>query len=102
VATVPQIGTLYKNPVQSGITVWVQPGGPGTLVYPQQSQGQKSALYSLGCGHWVNTLEVFEEYDPDTGIQVALLCCPACSYIQQIISPYENYSNYEITPLVLG
>jgi len=30
------------------------------------------------------------------------VCCPVCSYIQEIIDPYENYSNYEITPIVVA
>jgi hypothetical protein len=58
------LGTQY-NPNQSGIP-WTQPGGPGTLVYPQQQinvpwanypvPGQffieSSGLFVAGCGHW--------------------------------------------------
>jgi len=30
------------------------------------------------------------------------VCCPICSYIQEIIDPYANYQNYMDTPIVIA
>ena len=108
------VGQLYKGGYLFGQKIWNQPV-PGGLVYPQlptqfpqQNQGYYQqvmsypSLYVAGCGHPFNCFEVFEAYDAYAGVQVALLCCPMCSYIQEIISPYVNYSNYETTPIVIG
>lgn len=68
------LGTQY-NPNQSGVP-WTQPGGPGTLVYPQQQinvvwgppngypvPGQffieSSGLFVAGCGHWQDYPRIF-------------------------------------------
>lgn len=110
-----EVGQLYKNGLINGLPVFTQPGGPGTLVYPQyptlfpaQNQGYYQqimsypALYYAGCGHGFNCFEVFEVYDPYGEQQVALLCCPFCSYIQAIYEPADDYWNYEVTPIVIG
>ena len=97
-----QVGQLYLGPNRYGLPVWSQPDGVGGLVYPQQTQGQKSALYSFGCGHWLNCVEVYSYGDPYEGEEVmALICCPACSFIQQIM-PWSQYINYMDTPLVVA
>jgi hypothetical protein len=98
----PAVGTFYLNPVRSGVRVWTQPGGPGTQVFPAQPQGEHAALYALICAHWINCLEVFEQYDPVTKQQAAILCCPMCSTVQRIIIPYANYENYQVTPIVVA
>ena len=110
-----QVGQLYKGFLQNGLPFWSQPGGPGTQVFPalptqfpSQNMGYPQvvmaypSLYVWGCLHPTNTAEIFEVYDPYIGEQVALVCCPLCSYIQQIIVPYSAYSNYEDTPIVVG
>jgi hypothetical protein len=80
------LGTLYFSPISAGVTVWTQPGGPGTLVFPQQQPGEMIGLFSFGCGHWFNNICVVFEADTDQ-VQVAYLICPLCSYIQRAIKP---------------
>jgi hypothetical protein len=68
------IGTLY-NPKQSNIP-WSQPGGPGTIVYPQQQINipygfpapallinESTGLFSVFCGHWVDYPRIFLDDD---------------------------------------
>lgn len=97
-----EVGQLYLGFSRNGLPVWSQPGGVGTQVFPAQPQGEHSALYSALCQHWFNCYEVYEAFNPYTGNQVALLCCPRCSLINQIIEPYSSYANYEDTPIVVG
>lgn len=110
-----QVGQLYKNGLVNGLPVFTQPGGIGTTVYPQapalfpqQYMGYPQvvmnypSLYVALCGHSFNCYEIFEVIDPYAGVQVALCCCPVCSLIQEIISPYENYSNYQDAPLIVS
>ena len=98
----PYPGTLYLGLTRNGLPVWSQPGGPGTLVFPQQPQGEHSALYSFGCGHWFNCPEIFEIWYPYNEVQAALVSCPICSFVQQVIEPYENYQSYIDTPIVVA
>lgn len=111
----PEIGTLY-NPPGDAIpgtlpSVWRQPGGPGTTVYPQpydSAAGEfeppliPQGMYSFQCGHIFNLPAIFEEYDPDTDEQAAIICCPVCTLVQQIIEPYEEYLNYIQNPIVVA
>jgi hypothetical protein len=64
--------------------------------------GEHSAQYSFGCGHWFNIPRIWEEYDPVTGEQAALICCPMCGYLQAIIEPYSLFLNYIQTPIVIA
>lgn len=98
----PQVGTLYKPQTIPGPTLYTQPGGPGTLVYPQQPLGEKSAQYSFGCGHFFNIPRIWEEFDPVSGEQAAIIACPICTFIQQIVIPYSLYLNYIQTPIVIA
>lgn len=109
------VGQLYKGGLVNGLPFWTQPGGIGTTVFPQlpeqfpaintgfpQVVMSYPSYYVWGCGHPSNTAEIFEVYDPYGEQDVALICCPLCSYIQEIMEPYTDYSNYEITPIVVG
>ena len=96
------VGQLYLGTDRNGIRVWSQPGGIGTQVFPAQPLGEHSALYTAGCQHWFNCYEIYQADDPYNLVQVKLLCCPLCSFINQIISPAENYEDYQITPIVVG
>jgi hypothetical protein len=109
------VGQLYKGFTRNGLPVWSQPGGIGTPVFPAlptqfptiyqgyyQSVMSYPSLYVFGCLHPLNCAEIFEVYDPYNDVQVALVCCPMCSYIQEIISPYETYQNYEDTPILVA
>jgi hypothetical protein len=110
-----QVGQLYKGGKINGLPVWTQPGGQGGLVYPQlpqkfpaintgfpQAVMSYPSLYVFGCGHPLNCPEIFEVYDPYGEQDVALVCCPMCSFIQQVIEPYADYTNYEDTPIVVA
>lgn len=109
------VGQLYGDGLVNGLPFWSQPGGIGTKVFPEQPrkfplqyQGYFQvpmtypSLYVAGCGHAFNCYAIYEAYDPYGEEQVALVCCPACGYIQEIISPYSDYSNWEITPIVVA
>ena len=95
-STIPQLGTLFYSGVRNGTLTWTQPGGPGTLVYPQQPFGEHVALWVGGCGHWFNHWDVHQNIFNPPSQQVgyvtssAFLCCPLCSFIQQIIVPYTD------------
>jgi hypothetical protein len=109
------VGELYLGFNRNGLPVWKQPGGPGTPVlpaapalFPEVFQGYQQqvmsypSLYVAGCNHQFNCYEIFEVLSPNDGHQVALVCCPICSYIQEIIDPYANYQNYMDTPIVIA
>lgn len=100
----PDLGSLYKGGIINGQQVYTQPGGPGTIVFPQfpslypvvpQGYPQEPMVYqgllSFGCGHWANTCEVFSEYDPYNEVIAALCCCPMCGFIQLIVEPFSDW-----------
>lgn len=66
-----------------------QPGGAGTAVTaPTQAVGNETGLFQPGCGHKITRYEVRKHL---VGCQLsALLVCPLCSYLQRIITPYED------------
>lgn len=109
-----QVGQLYLGFNRNGLPVWSQPGGIGTLVFPQlptqfptQFQGYPQsvmsypALYYAGCGHPLNVWEIYSYYDPYVQDNMVLVTCPMCSYIQQIM-PAAQYYNYVEVPIVVA
>lgn len=107
-----EVGTLYLGFYRNGLLVWRQPGGPGTPVLPasqryspERYQGYQQApmsypsLYTAGCNHEFNCYEIFQAFQPSLNDQVALICCPRCSYIQEILL-LSVYQSYISTPLV--
>jgi hypothetical protein len=109
-----QVGQLYKGGLINGLPVWTQPGGQGTPVlpalptqfptinigYPQTVMSYPS-LYVPPCLHPSNCLEVFSAYDPYEEEVMALICCPMCSFIIEIM-PLAEYENYEQVPIVVA
>jgi hypothetical protein len=109
----PAIGTLYVR--NWGGTNWTQPGGPGTTVFPQEAVNvpfsaypvpgqvisETSGLWVLGCGHWENAMRIFMDYDPMTGLSAAILTCGLCTYIQNIIEPYNAIFNPVQYPILI-
>jgi hypothetical protein len=108
------VGQLYNGGLVNGLPFWTQPGGIGTQVFPEQPRQfplqfegyyqvpmTYPSLYVAGCLHAFNCYSIYKVYDPVNDIQVALIACPACSYIQQIL-PWDDYINYEITPIVVA
>ena len=109
------VGEVYPSLTRNGLPVWSQPGGIGTPVLPapqqyspenymgyQQNIMSYPALYSAGCQHFFNCYEIFEVLSPNDDHQVALVVCPQCGYIQEILDPYENFTNYETTPIIIA
>lgn len=117
------VGQLYRDGYINGQKVYTQPGGIGTRVYPQLPQSfpwfggqnrdniERDGIYSwpasypaqyyFGCGHPLNCPSIQQAYDPYNEVQVILLLCPMCGYIQEIYSPASIYYNYLETPIVV-
>ena len=101
------VGTLYPPGGLNNIK-WSQPGGAGTLVYPQQQTGvdyfstkpfsELSGQFSCGCGHFVNEPLIQREWDFVTDSSVALICCPMCGYVQYTLEPFEDALNPVLNP----
>lgn len=73
-------------------------------MFPQQMLGEQVALFVSGCGHWFNHWDVRDNdfnppsFDVNFTERSAFMCCPLCSYIQRIVTPYDeiydSISNY--------
>ena len=85
------LGALY--PPDDVVPKYTQPGGPGTAALPSQPIGERMGLFSAPCLHWFNSWRVQEASytDPNTQIihRVALVQCPLCGCLAQIIDPYS-------------
>lgn len=105
-------GTLWE-PNFNGVA-WEQPGGAGTLVFPQQQSGEflaypvpgqlwleQTGLFVAGCGHWQDYPRIQRAYDEMLDTSVALVICALCSYIQYSVAPYDLIYNVEQFPIVL-
>jgi hypothetical protein len=114
------VGMLYLGPDRNGLPVWSQPGGIGTLVYPQLPNAfpwfggpaggdgiyswpaSYPAQYFWPCGHPANTAEIYSFADIYNDNEVmAAIVCPLCSYVIQLM-PLAQYQNNQTTPLVIG
>lgn len=107
-----QVGQLYRDGYINGLKVYSQPGGIGTPVFPQaprifpqQNMGYPQtpmsypSLYVSGCSHFLNCWEIYSYYDMYAEEVMALVLCPQCGWIQQIL-PLADYENYLIVPIV--
>jgi len=107
----PEVGTLYIPFTPVLPYPFTQPGGAGTVVYPQakdSAPGQfetpltPSGQYVFGCNHPMNCPRIWEVYDDVNDEQAALVCCPTCGFIQEIIEPYSQFQNYISTPIIIA
>jgi len=109
IATIPQLGTLFFGGLVNGESVWKQPGGAGTTVYPQQQPGEQVAMFVMPyCGHWTNNFEVrFNAFNPPSMIMnyvvpSAFCLCPLCGCVVRILTPASLYlddtANYILLP----
>jgi hypothetical protein len=111
----PNIGTLYPAggdaPLGNLPPTFTQPGGPGTPVFPQltdSAAGQfeppttPTGMYTYLCLHTFNCPRVFKQFDPLTGQDAAIICCPVCGLIQDIIIPYDSFLNYIQNPILVS
>lgn len=109
--TIP-IGALYI-PNYHNIP-WTQPGGVGTTVFPQQNtspfgypipgvnmQEPGQGLWTAGCGHWFDEFVVFRDFDNTNHSSMAVQCCPLCTFIRNIIEPYEQIDNIIKYPILV-
>jgi hypothetical protein len=107
------IGSLYVQN-WNGVT-WSQPSGPGTTVYPQQNTGSfgypanqllmqepGQGLWVSSCGHWLDAWQIFRDYDTVAEQSVAIIACPICSNIQQVLSPFESIYDAIQHPIIVG
>jgi hypothetical protein len=93
----PVVGEIYQPaPYQPPFT---QPGGPGTTVYPVQQTGELVGQFTAGCSHSFNNWLVLATTAAN-GDQVAVLCCPYCHYVQQIIDPFSNIYTWPFEILI--
>jgi hypothetical protein len=113
-AALPQIGQIYlpqgNVPLGSLPSFWQQPGGIGTPVYPQPVDSAAgflepplfpTGMYVFLCLHTFNLPSIYAQADPDTGELMAIICCPVCSIVQQIV-PYSQFEDYIATPIVIA
>jgi len=95
------IGTPVTDPTQP-CTVYPNGGPPPTAYTPQTNPtpyNERAAMFFPGCGHAIRSWEV--RWDAVNGEQMALICCPLCGYLQDILTPEAALSVYQ-NPLILG
>jgi hypothetical protein len=108
VATIPLLGSLFFGGLVNGEKVWSQPGGPGTIVYPQQQIGEQIGLWVEGCAHWFNSWDVRENaWNPPSFIFAyvvpsAFVLCPLCGYVQRIITPFDLIQDPVANPIIFA
>jgi hypothetical protein len=83
-STTPVVGQIWNPPHY--LPPFTQPGGIGTQTFPQQTSGELVGRWTSGCGHSFEAWLVASCQIAD--IQTAVVQCPVCSYVQQLISPY--------------
>jgi hypothetical protein len=115
----PFVGQL--QPQHEGYPDPLQPGGPGTQVTdPTQPSvvyqngtppnfytpttnptpyNERAAMFFPACGHAIRSWEV--RWDAVNGDTMALIVCPLCGYLVDILTPQEAL-DVNINPLILG
>jgi hypothetical protein len=86
-SSVPVVGQIFNPP--GYLPPFTQPGGIGSPVYPAQSSGELATSQWIMnyCNHGCNNFLV--QAATLNGQQVALILCPLCQTISQIISPFS-------------
>lgn len=108
------VGMLYNGGYVGNQLVFTQPGGIGTPVvpqpptlFPEQYMGYQqfpvsfSPQYFFGCGHPINQPTIYQYCDPYAAEIMALIVCPCCTYIQEIM-PLSQYQDNEQVPIVVA
>lgn len=102
-----QIGVMYYPQGPPPTTYFTQPGGPNTPTFPTQANAvpwdaypipglilnEYSPWWAPPCGHSLKEWLVIREWDYDTNMSVALVCCRICSYVVSTIEPFEEWLN---------
>jgi hypothetical protein len=84
-SSVPVVGAIWNPP--SYLPPFTQPGGIGTATFPAQQTGELVGQWTAGCGHSFQVWNVASV--TIAGVQTAVVQCPYCSYVQELISPYD-------------
>src|SRR5271165_5196933 len=87
----PVVGVIWNPPSYS--PPFTQPGGPGTAVFPAQAVGELLGQWTDGCGMSFNNCMVGSATGQDGG-QVAVVMCPLCRYVQELIEPYSAIQSF--------
>ena len=110
------IGEMYYLGNHNGQPFFTQPNGPGTQVLPSQKNAQPWPDYPIpglvineyvpwwspGCGHAIKFWSIIREVDIYTNESVALVCCSMCSYVQRVITPWEEWLNPIQQAIIVG
>lgn len=102
-----EVGTMYNGGKLNGTAFFTQPGGPFSQTFPALPQAQPwpewpgsgSLVFAygpwigIGCLHPIHEFNIVQEvdYTQDPPQLVSLLTCPACSYIQRVITNQSIY-----------
>lgn len=102
-----ELGTMYYGGKLNGVPFFRQDGGPFTAVTPGLPQGALWPDYpgagtmvfsygpwiGIGCLHSIHEFNIVQavDYTQDPPALVALLTCPACSYIQRSVPGTDEY-----------
>jgi hypothetical protein len=111
-STLPTIGSLlYPN---WNNIAWSQPI-PGGTVYPQQNTGSfgypgdqikmqepGQGLWTCGCSHWYDCVSIQMGYDNASNQNAAIIVCPICTYVINIVIPYTNIFNVVQYPIIIS
>ena len=83
------IGQLLPLPY---LPPFSQPGGIGTPTFPQQAENERQGMFFPGCGHSIMEYDVrCGKVDGQPSAPSAIVCCPLCGYVQDIITPYQAF-----------
>lgn len=106
---------LTNTGTLNGKVFWYQADGPGTKVLPTEYVGPFTAYpipgvvmseyvpwWSPGCGHSCKDFAIVREFDYDTGLSCALICCNHCYYVQNIYEPFEEWLQPITHAIVVG
>lgn len=91
---IPVVGELFNSDLfYTG--PWTQQGGPGGIVDPQQTIGQKNGQYLWGCSHSINSAEYVFCQDA-SGAPKAAVRCPQCGWVATIEVDPNNRPPYYV------
>jgi hypothetical protein len=107
----PVIGELFPDPT-APYPRFTQPGGPGSPCVPTQPPqpyenieglapavvpipyNEQAARFHADCGHSFQSYEV--KRCAVGGVPSAVLCCPICSFVVNIYTPYSLLDEQQV------
>lgn len=107
-----ELGTLYIRP-NGPNGYWTQTDGPFSSVLPAQvvqpnstiapfstaPVTEQTGVMSFPCGHFVDEPMIYRDYDYVTKSSAAMVCCPMCSILADVVEPYEAWLNVITNPI---